>query len=285
MPVSILQPEILLQQLACGRSGYTVIDARPAEEYECGHIAGAVSVAWEDWCESPPSGSAAVLHEPGYWGLLAQPDNARFAERLAEAGISYDRPIVVYADSERSKGREGRIAWMLLYLGALDVSLLDGGWSGWLKLSGPVEQELQKPGGGRFEINLDPRRRATFDQLVDLKRNDRMPLMIDTRTPAEFHGDCYDYQPRKGRLPSSILYPFGSLFQPNGSFVRKDSYLRNAIPDILAPAPRVAYCEVGVRAATFALLHEIYTGDILPVYDGSFMEWSFNRELPVDPGR
>ncbi len=35
---------------------------------------------------------------------------------------------------------------------------------------------------------------------------------------------------------------------------------------------KVSYCEVGVRASTFSLLHEIYIGEIIPVYDASVME-------------
>lgn len=40
--------------------------------------------------------------------------------------------------------------------------------------------------------------------------------------------------------------------------------------------------EVGVRSCVFALLHELYTGQIVTNYDGSLMEWALDEELPVD---
>lgn len=44
------------------------------------------------------------------------------------------------------------------------------------------------------------------------------------------------------------------------------------------------YCEVGVRASTYAMLYEAYTGRVLPVYDGSIMEWGVYKDLPVLDG-
>lgn len=41
----------------------------------------------------------------------------------------------------------------------------------------------------------------------------------------------------------------------------------------------MTYCEVGVRASTYALLLEAYTGRVLPVYDGS--EISGEKALPL----
>ena len=35
---------------------------------------------------------------------------------------------------------------------------------------------------------------------------------------------------------------------------------------------------------TFALLHEIYTGTVVTVFDGSPMGWSLQKDLPVISG-
>ncbi len=281
MPVKLISIAKLVTEVLTADCRYQIVDARPAKEFDAGQIAGAVHLDWESWCESPPDGCRPILHEPGYWGALADPVGYAFAERLSKLGLRHNEPIVVYADSARSKGREGRVAWMLLYLGALEVYLLDGGWNGWLLGNGPVAKGSSVVRSGGFKLKLDGRRRADLDQLERSQQSGTMPLMIDTRTPAEFHGDCYDYQPRKGRMPRSILFPFAELFSADGRFVDKERYLQLAPADLLADCTRVAYCEVGVRASTFALLHELYTGEVLPVYDGSVMEWGWHTHLPV----
>jgi 3-mercaptopyruvate sulfurtransferase SseA len=36
-----------------------------------------------------------------------------------------------------------------------------------------------------------------------------------------------------------------------------------------------------VRAATVAVLHEVYTGQVVATYDGSLMEWGLDPTIPV----
>ncbi len=282
MTVALISSQELSQRVAGGLAGWSIVDARTAGEFDAGHIPGAVSVAWEQWCEAPPAGSEPILSQPGFWGLLADPVANEFCRRLSRAGIGGGEPVVVYADGARSKGREGRVAWMLLYLGASCVYLLDGGWSGWLAGGGEIElcrQSSRPP--AEFALSVQEHRRVRLPQLQELYRSNRMPLMIDTRTDGEFRGHCYDYQPRKGRLPRSVLVPFSSLFLPGDRFITRERYLE-IIPPGLADEPyAVAYCEVGVRAATFALLHEMYTGCPMPVFDGSIMEWAWHTALPI----
>ena len=278
MSIALLDIETLLVDLREDKRKYQVVDSRPEQEYLNGHIPGAIRIAWEEWCENAPAEAAPILHEPGYWGTLASTEDSIFEKRLIEAGIKQHAPIVVYADSVRSKGREGRVAWMLLYLGAGEVYMLDHGWNEWVNAGGPVEagEPQSPPVKGEFKLALDHRRRVKHDEVF--KKNEQLPLMIDTRTAAEFHGDCYDYQPFKGKLPNSILFPFADLFESDGTFINRERYFEITPPDIINAPDRVAYCEVGVRAATFSLLHEIYTGEVIPVYDGSIIEWGWLRK-------
>ena len=105
--------------------------------------------------------------------------------------------------------------------------------------------------------------------------------MIDTRTALEFQGVPTDYYTRNGHIPRSVLFPFDSLFERTGQFISKEQYLKIAPPEIFQSVGLVAYCEVGVRAACFAILHEAYTGKTVPVYDGSLVEWHSYNALPV----
>ncbi len=281
MQIEIISADHLIVQLKQG-ADYSIVDARTSEEFGRGHVKGAVSMLWEEWCRKPPTDCAAALTEPGYWGLLADPVAESFAERLSAAGLSNSKPVAVYADGPASKGREGRIGWMLLYLGAEKIFLLDGGWSVWLNADGETEfGAATKRKAGDFRIDIHEKRRVMFAQLKESLQDNSLPLMVDTRTHNEFAGRCYDYQPRKGRLPNSLLIPFKDLFAENGLFISKEPFLERCAQQINGADNIVTYCEVGVRAAAFALMYEMYTGKVVPVFDGSVMQWAYDHELPM----
>jgi thiosulfate/3-mercaptopyruvate sulfurtransferase len=270
-------------------AAWAVVDARPREDYLAGHIPGAVHVAWEAWCAPGPAHLHAVTAQPGYWGRLAAGDDdaradARCAAELARHGLSHDRPVVVYADGAGSKGREGRIAWMLLYLGACDVLLLDGGWSAWQRAGGPLasgEEDVRE--AGLFRIMPQEGRRMRLDALRRAYHEGTLPLLVDSREQHDFAGRVHPYMPRMGHLPAAVLLPYERLFAPLGHYIGRDGYL-GLLPPAARHVPIVTYCEVGVRAATVALLHEIYTGQVSATYDGSLMEWSLDPHLPVLTG-
>lgn len=279
---------------ACGgaadgtaRGDFQVIDSRTRAEYDRGHIPGAILIEWEDWCETAPRTAGAQLGIPGYWGKLADPMGVDAASKLGQHGICAELPIVVYADGVSSKGRDGRIAWMLLYFGATEVYLLDGGWSAWCSQGGAIETTPVLILPRRFNLQLRAERRILLDQMSQTVERAAQQYgtatLLDTRGVAEYIGDCYDYQPRKGHLPDSVLFPFQDYYLRNGAFADKETYLKRFKgrmkdrPD----APVISYCEVGLRASTMALLHELYTGQVVRVYDGSVMEWSHQRQLPM----
>lgn len=343
LPLDKLKHEIR-QSSGNSESSLILIDARTSAEFAEGHIPGAISISWEDWCDPAPKEAPPVLCQCGYWGALADPVLNQAAARLTSLGIANDSKVVVYANGVESKGRDGRIAWMLLYFGATNVSLLDEGFDAWIASGGAIEKSddtsgcnvidlkpalsrssrirLAEGASTRFVLNLQETRRVLFEDVWRRFGSARSPFLIDTRSVEEFQGWIYDYQPRLGRIPGAISFPFSEMFGSNGRYISACEYtelLRDAIGSIggggagecekddpstyrfggtqrsersenLSGIQRsersekssiIAYCEVGVRAASVALLHEIYTGEVIPVYDASFMEWSLRAENPV----
>jgi len=282
--ISAHKLQLLLAGEIPGQMPPIVVDSRPEPEYEAGHIPSALHFGWEDWNAKPNLKATGLNHdlwEPGYWGTL---DNFRleeFAGRLAKLGLSNHRPVVVYADSLASKGREGRIAWMLLYLGVENVFLLDGGWRAWLDAGGSSDRLESRAERGSFTLRLDPRRRVSTDALARMCGRGIMPTSVDTRSLSEFQGDSFDYQPRTGHLPEAVQLSYESLFEESGLFASRDKFLALLDSRVLSDPNLITYCEVGVRASTYALLLEAYTGRVLPVYDGSIMEWGADKALPL----
>jgi thiosulfate/3-mercaptopyruvate sulfurtransferase len=170
---------------------------------------------------------------------------------------------------------------MLLYVGASTVSLLDGGWSAWLAQGGKVQAEPDSVASGHFTVRFQPQRRQTFRTLRTWYRSGTIPVLIDTRSRAEFHGEHQDHLPRGGHLVGAHLLPFTDLFQHDGRYVGRETYLMMLPREARQATNLVAYCEVGVRASLFAMLHEAYTDQVVAVYDGSVTQWALARNLPM----
>ena len=281
MGLALLSAEALRRAVASGTWRHTVVDARSRQEFERGHIPGAIWMGWEEWCDAAPAHGGAVLAQEGYWGVLADLPPPVWADRLSARGLNSDHPLVVYADGARSMGREGRIAWMLLYLGAGAVHLLDRGWSGWLASGGSAEVGAFIPPPGRFTVAFQEQRRARLHDLKAAYRAGTLPLPVDTRARADFDGAVPVYLPRKGRLPGAILVTYADLFDDAGGYIARERYMEQMPDEMRAVRALVAYCEVGIRASAVALLHEIYTGQVVPVFDGSLMQWGLDALLPV----
>jgi thiosulfate/3-mercaptopyruvate sulfurtransferase len=170
---------------------------------------------------------------------------------------------------------------MLLYFGGRSVHLLDGGWSCWRAQHGPIEIEGSPQRGGSFTVELQRYRRRTLDELQSAHGRGLLPQLVDTRSREEFDGTVATYLPRRGHLPGAALVPFMSLFGNDCRYVARDEYIAR-LPKVVHEANElVAYCEVGVRASLFALLHEAYTGQVVPVFDGSVVQWALESDLQM----
>jgi thiosulfate/3-mercaptopyruvate sulfurtransferase len=279
-PVTLLKPYELLALSAAGRK-FTLVDARPKEEFIKGHMPSAIQLDWEDYCAKPEAPVRDILLTPGYWGKLLDPHEHRLDQKLATKGLSNDDLVVVYAEGKHSKGRDARIAWMLAYLGMAEVALLDGGIDGWQATGGTLGGSAPTREPGKFVINLQTNRRIQLDELAESYGNDPDMVLVDTRSQSEFYGQSFDYQPRVGHIPGAVNFTFDSLYRDLHNYVQKNKYVDILPASISRAKTIVTYCEVGVRAAATALLHEIYTDQIVKVYDGSIMEWSSVLQLPI----
>jgi thiosulfate/3-mercaptopyruvate sulfurtransferase len=83
-----------------------VVDARSAFDYSVAHIPHSLNLQWNSFTQL----------EPESRGLLMTDLNA-VVRRLAVAGLSPSTPVVVAGRGLGGDGEEGRIAWMLAYLG------------------------------------------------------------------------------------------------------------------------------------------------------------------------
>src|SRR6202012_734518 len=114
----------------------TVLDVRwrrggpPGRElYHAAHIPGAAFVDLDLDLAAPP----------GEGGRHPMPAAADFEQAMRRAGVSDERPVVVYDDADSTAA--ARAWWLLRYFGHPSVLVLDGGFRAWTAGGHPVEAQ------------------------------------------------------------------------------------------------------------------------------------------------
>lgn len=256
--------------------GAVVLDARDVSfwGFRAGHLPGAVPIDWKRYRDG--------------WGRTGRlGDPAEMAARLAGLGVDEARPVLVYGDGVAGFGEEGRVAWLLRYLGHGDVHILDGGIAAWRAAGRP----LAKGGAGdlppgRFTARPQPALRAQKERA----RAASVPgagVLVDVRTDGEWQGRTPYFEARGGHIPGAVHLPWTRLFDGRGRVLPRDqlrAVLRQAgvisSESGSAEPEIVLYCTGGVRSAmAWAALQA--AGLRASNYDGSFWEWAADRSLPV----
>lgn len=256
------------------RPAALVLDARDAAAFAAGHVPGSREIDWKEWTAEKPGAFELFFGNPALWGKLPAAD-AGLEVRLRGLGLSNGQRVVVIGDPG-GWGEEGRIAWNLLYWGAKQVALLDGGFPAWRAARRPVEAGPgAAPAPGDFEVRLREERRIRIGELRSRLGSLRL---LDARTREEFSGKKLPGQERGGHLPGAILVAARSLYGADGRYVDAAA-LRSAAPDDAREI--VTYCTGGVRSALLAVLIEARLGRVARNYDGSLWEWSADPSLPL----
>jgi thiosulfate/3-mercaptopyruvate sulfurtransferase len=264
-PGKYARPELLIEapELAKAVAGHKVqvLDARPKERYETGHIPGAL---WVD--------SAA-------WGksFAAAPDKEAWTKRLGGYGLRADAPVVVYGDDPREPAR---VWWILRYWGFKDVRLLDGGWLAWASGSSAASKEAPRVEPTAPQLTAHPERLATKEQVLGyLKGKDRQ--IIDTRSEKEYCGD-QKLARRGGSIPGANNLEWSELLGKDGRFKSADELTKLFEGrGVSLKEPAVTYCQSGGRAAVMAFALELMGDRDVRNYYRSWNEWGNDPDTPV----
>lgn len=268
----LIDTDTLQQQL--GRPGLVVIDVRGRAAYEFGgHIPGAVHSTWHEY--SDPNAVAK--------GLL-NPDLGQIEQILRRLGINHDSDVVIYSNPFDNWGDEGRMFWMLEYLGHPGLRILDGGWVKWTAEKRPFEHGPVSATMGNFTARPVQALMMVKD---DLKTIVKMPhpqtAILDARSVEEYLGKEVSGIPRPGHIPSAIHLAW------NG-FLNKDATIKDitSIKEMLEakgvhPSQDViCYCTGGVRSAWLYFILKLVGYPKVSNYPGSWWEWSRDFAAPVE---
>lgn len=237
------------------------------EEYAAGHVPGASYVDMDTALASPP----------GAGGRHPLPETGVFEAAMRAAGVSGDRPVVVYDDWAGHAA--ARCWWLLRYHGHDDVRVLDGGWSAWTGAGLAVESGAGAPvEPGTFAAAPGAMPVVTAD---DVRSVD---VVVDARAAVRYRGEAEPIDPVAGRIPGAVNVPTALNLTEDGRFrpaaELRDLYARVGATDAVTVA---AYCGSGVTAAHDVLALEI-AGVAASLYAGSWSEWIVDPARPVETG-
>ena len=269
---SLIDTETMQQNL--GRPGLVILDVRGQAAHAFGgHIPGAVNATWHQF--SDPEAVAK--------GLL-DPDVSRLELKIRAMGISNDSDAVIYSNPFDNWGDEGRMYWMLEYLGLSNLRILDGGWVKWTAERRPYEHGAVTPTPGNFAASLRPELMVLKDELKRLvKRPHPETIVADARSLEEYLGKEVQGIPRPGHIPTAINIPWNGFLNPDATV--KDAPAIQALLEekgLHQSHEVVCYCTGGVRSAWLYFVLKLVGYSKVRNYPGSWWEWSRDFAAPVE---
>lgn len=255
----------------------TVLDIRSAEAFAEAHVPGSVFQRYADW----------RAEQGGVTGNL--PDEDVLAQMIGNLGIDNSEHVVIVPPGENSSdfGSAARVYWTFKVLGHDNVSILNGGYRGWVQQGYEVASAPVTPAPAQFEVNFQPQYLATTEDVeANLNRDDVQ--FVDAR-PADFYRGETKAGPARvaGTLPGSINLQQQTLVDASDGtayFLTQDR-IRQLAEDAslkLDAGRTVTFCNTGHWAATdWFALSEIAGLPDVAMYDGSMTAWTQDPDRPV----
>ncbi len=255
------------------------IDIRDKEDFEKGHIPGAINIP-----------------EIFYFLSTSTDDGLNelksvYSDLFSNAGISSNKMVIIYEDNLNTRyGASCRGFWLLKYLGHQPVGILEGGYSQWCKTGNPTTTDSGNTTRCDFVVNINNSIMATKDTVLEAINNDDI-VLLDNRDEIEWTGKSsspygVDFAPRKGRIPGAVWIEWYDFMDDNDNIAsfKSEEEIKSlcAQKGIYADSEIIIYCFKGARASnTYVAMHQAGFHN-LKVYFGSWNEWSRDVNLPID---
>ncbi len=233
-----------------------VVDANRAKTFQANHLKGAIHINHMD-----------LYLDGEIKGLLKSPEE--LAAFFGKKGISENSSVVLYDDATHKYTT--RLYWVLKYLGANDVKILNKDLEAWKKSRLPLSTEVVALKPVTFNPTLNAEMLVTFEDVAQRKDQPEV-ILVDSRNAEEFAGKTED---SKGHIPGAINLDQAILLTENGYFKPAEELKTIVQSAGITPDKEViVYCVTGVRASVlYYALKNVLGYENVKVYDGSYNEW------------
>lgn len=236
-----------------------VIDVNAADIYAKQHIQGAINLPHKDLYKAGPiEGQIKTAEE--------------LALIFGKKGVSSGNKIVLYDDG--TNRYNSRVEWILKYIGATDVSLLNFNMDQFAAARIPLTASPSSAKAVTFITSPKPEMAISIEEMQSSL--DKI-LLLDAREKDEFEGK--DAAKRStGHIPGAVWLNYKELLTATGAYKSKEEIIAIAAKNGATPEKSiVVYCQTGIKASVlYVALKEIAGFQNVRNYIGSFAEWAAN---------
>ncbi|MBO83662.1 MAG: hypothetical protein CL506_04765 [Actinobacteria bacterium] len=250
-----------------------VVDLRKKEDYDAGHIPGALHLT---------PGEVFQQTINGVKGLL--PTRTHIEKHLGSIGLTPESTIVLYDGKANLWSSRG--LWAMDVYGHKNTKLLDGVWTKWSAENRATSTETPtvKAYDYRFSGIVNDSLVANWEEVLN-SIEDPSKIVCDTRSPEEYAGKDVRAD-RGGHIPDAKNVNWILGAEESGEF-KSAAELKTLYKNAGVTDGKTIFtlCQTAVRAThTWFILSDLLGHDDVKVYDGSWIEWGNNPDLPIKTG-
>lgn len=253
-----------------------LIDISDPVDYRLGHAEGFAN-AWR-----PDYSAASGVFEFG--GM--RNTREEMADLLGRLGADKDSTILIMGTKDNHDPY--RFFWQIKMYGHDNVKVIDGGIDAWKAAGLPTQLTNPSVTAKTFEFTGPERPEMLADMETVLAAiDDDRYIILDTRSLDEATGaTTLSGAARPGRIPNSVWIEFKENLNEDKTFkTAEELRALYEAQGVTSDKIIIPYCQSGVRSAqTTFVLAELLGYENVMNYDGSWIEWSFNEDMPVEMG-
>ncbi|MBL7003527.1 MAG: sulfurtransferase [Gammaproteobacteria bacterium] len=253
-----------------------IIDLRDPQLFEVGHIPNAINIPFTKFNRIKENISGFVIPP------------MEFKKLMSFYGVSQDDRVILYSDWSFLESM--RVYWIFDFYGHQYKKVLDGGIQQWVEDGQMLSFEAVKPSKSDYSVEINTQIMTTKFRAFMASKNPNY-VIVDGRDHQQYAG-LTSYGARKGHIPTAINIPWTELLNDRGyadKYERIDSpatlgrvsLLKEKFSGLPENKKVILYCNSGQEASViYFALKEL--GIESSVFDGSWVEWSNDKNLPIE---
>ena len=253
------------------KNGIIIIDVGSKDDFEKGHIPGAVHTEIGAWRKS------VEKHK-----LMRSSEKIETA--MKELGINNDSHVIIYGhNKEKEALKSSYIALAMITHGLKEVSILDGAYEEWVDdEEREVSTKLPIRLMGSFKATKNPN--IIVDMAYVKKRVNKVPI-LEARPAVFYYGTLRSQGVKRiGHIPKAMSSFWKDKFEIDGT-LKSEEVLKEIFIDGFRLDPKkevLLYCTGGLEASmNWFILSQHLKFANARIYDGSLREWANREDTPL----